>query len=154
MTVLADFVVGIEGWPETQPVDRDVRVVVYDNVKGLRTAASRYSNQNKNHRRRIYGDYANTLGVCHRFEWLNADDKSMALCAIVRLAEPNLGVGIVSHEMTHAAVWIRELAVGHEPLTCENDEEFAWLIGELVHQAINGMTERGVYRPTDTLQTA
>lgn len=144
--VLADFTVAVDA-----PQPREVRVVVYDSVKGLRIAASRYDNRNRPRRHRLRGNYAHTLGVCHRFEWRNAEtDESRPLCAIVRLAEPNLGVGIVSHEIAHAAVWIRELSQGPEPtpLTCENDEEFCWLLGELVRQAINGMNAAGVYDET------
>lgn len=140
MTVLADFSVLIEGWPEARPVDREVRVVVYDSLKGLRIAAGRHGEA---------GTHGETLGICHRFA-VYADNDSwplQPLCAIVRLAEPHLGVGIISHEMTHAAVWIRELAEGETPLTCRNDEEFCWLVGELVRQTVNGMNASGVYEP-------
>jgi hypothetical protein len=131
---LADFTITVEF---EQP--RAVRVVVYDSVKGLRIAAARYDNT----RRR--GLYADTLGVCHRFEWMNADGTPDPLCAIVRLAEPNLGVGVISHELAHVAVWMRELTEGDERLTCENDEQFCWVLGDLVRQTINAITERGVY---------
>lgn len=140
--VLADFEINIELDPP-----RAVRVVVYDNVKGLRIAAARHENRGVRKSRRRHGKYADTLGICHRFEWQNSKGHTRPLCAIVRLAKPELGVGIVSHEMAHAAVWIRELNGNRdvESLTCANDEPFAWLLGELVRQTINAMNERGVY---------
>ena len=135
--VLADFTIGVDLEPP-----RDVRVVVYDSVKGLRMAASRWDGSR--------GNFSDTLGVCHSFVGgpvVNGEHLVEPLCAIVRLAEPNLGVGIISHEMAHAAVWIRELSEGAElrPLRTGDDEEFCWLLGELVRKAINGMDAAGVY---------
>lgn len=137
---LADFTIALNTEPE-----RAVRVVVYRTVGALRAAAARHDNRTK--RRKLRGSYKDTLGVCHRFEWEDQDGNTIPLCAIVRLAEPNLGVGIVSHEMAHAAVWINELDTegNQAPLAADNDEPFCWLLGELVRQAVNGMTERGVY---------
>ena len=137
--ILADFIVSVED-PR-----RDVRVIVYDSVKGLRIAASRYTNSDRPQLHRQRGEFANTLGVCHRFEWIDADGNSKPLCAIVRLAVPNIGVGIISHEMCHAAVWVRELLVGESPLTADDDEWFAWVLGDLVRQTVNGMNQRGVF---------
>lgn len=138
--VLADFVITVEfGEP------REVRVVVYDSLKGMRIAASRYDNITVNKRKRKRNKFSQTLGICHRFEWFNEDGLSKPQCAIVRLARPYLGVGMVAHELTHAAVWMRELNGETGPLTSEDDEEFVWLVGELVRQGINAMNERGVY---------
>lgn len=149
MAVLADFEITVELEPP-----RAVRVVVYDNLKGLRIAASRHENRGSRKGPHRYGKYADTLGICHRFEWMNRSGAYEPLCAIVRLAYPNLGVGIVSHEMAHAAVWLQELQGIDEPLTAQNDEPFAWLLGELVRQAINAMNERGVFEAVDALDAA
>jgi hypothetical protein len=138
--VLADFEINVELEPP-----RSVRVVVYDSHKGLRIAATRYDNLGTRKSRRRRGKFSETLGICHRFEWQNDAGETRPLCAIVRLAKPDLGVGIVSHELAHAAVWIRELNGDLDPLTTHNDEPFAWLLGELVRQAINAMNERGVF---------
>jgi hypothetical protein len=142
--ILADFTIAVEF--ETP---REVRVIVYDSVKGLRIAASRYDNTTRSRRRRQRGAFGDTLGVCHRFEYQDPDGATKPLCAIVRLAEPHLGVGIISHELGHAAVWMRELAEGETPLTCADDEQFCWVLGELVRQTINSMNERGVYGRDD-----
>lgn len=137
--VLADFTIRVK-----YEVPRDVRVIVYDSVKGLRIAATRFDNLSKAKKGKTRGGYAQTLGICHRFELQDKDGASKPLCSIVRLAEPNLGVGIVSHEMAHAALWVYELAE-EKPLVCNNDEPFAWVLGELVRQSINQMTAHGIY---------
>lgn len=139
--VLADFSIAVEF-----EVPREVRVVVYDSVKGLRIAASRFDSITKSRRRKQRGQFRDTLGICHRFEHYDRDGALQPLCAIVRLAEPNLGVGIISHELAHAAVWMWELANERTQLTCENDEQFAWVLGELVRQTINHMSERGIFK--------
>lgn len=139
---LADFTINVEF--ETEP-SRAVRVVVYDNVKSLRSAATRYDNRTRSRRRKQRGLHPHTLGICHRFEDRDKHGVTKPLCAIVRLAEPNLGVGIISHELAHATVWIRELNAGEAPLTADNDEPFAWLLGDLVRQTVNAMNERGVF---------
>lgn len=138
---IADFTINVEF--EDQP--RAVRVIVYDNVKGLRIAATRHDNRGTLKRHRIRGRFKDTLGICHRFEWQNSKGELRPLCAIVRLAKPEIGVGIISHELAHAAVWMRELNGETGPLTTENDESFVWLVGELVRQTVNAMQERGVF---------
>lgn len=138
---IADFTINVEF--EDQP--RAVRVIVYDNVKGLRIAATRHDNRGTLKQHRIRGMFKDTLGICHRFEWQNSKGERRPLCAIVRLAKPEIGVGIISHELAHAAVWMRELNGETGPLTTENDESFVWLVGELVRQTVNAMQERGVF---------
>lgn len=138
--ILADFTINVEF-----EIPREVRVIVYESVKGLRSAATRYDNRTRSLRRKQRGLYSDTLGICHRFERLKPDDSSHPQCAIVRLAKPHIGVGIISHELTHAAVWMRELNEGQAPLTCANDESLAWVVGELVRQTINAMNERGIF---------
>lgn len=138
--VLADFEITVELDPP-----KAVRVVVYDSLKGLRIAATRYDHVGVRKSRRRRNKFSETLGICHRFEWQNSDGEKRPLCAIVRLAHPYLGVGMISHELSHATVWIRELTGETEPLTCANDEPFAWILGELVRQTVNQMNERGVY---------
>lgn len=145
--VLADFTINVE----FEATPREVRVIVYDSVKGLRIATTRYENRTRTRKRRQRGGFADTLGICHRFTWVKRDGELHPQCAIVRLAAPNLGVGIISHELTHAAVWMHELNEGSDPLTCANDETFAWVIGELVRQTINAMHAYKVYDALDTV---
>ncbi len=141
---LADFTIRIES-----EIPREVRVIVYNNVKGLRIAASRYSNRTKSKRKKKQGRFSNTLGICHRFERVDVDGIVHPQCAVVRLAKPYIGVGVISHEMAHAAVWIHELNEGTTTISCSDDESFAWNLGELVRQTINAMHDRGVFDDAD-----
>lgn len=142
--ILADFEITV--WLEPP---RAVRVVVYDSLKGLRVAASRYDNRTLSRRRRQRGAFAETAGICHRFENYHADGTLDPVCAIVRLARPHVGVGVLSHELAHAAVWIHELTEPDVALACANDEEFCWVLGELVSRAANVMIGLGVYDDED-----
>lgn len=124
--MLADFIINIHSEPP-----RQVRVVVHNDLRAMRSAATQHDRRSQspttNHRQ--------TLGICHRFESVHTDGRRHPLVAIVRLAPPHLGAGMVAHEMAHAAVWLRELAEGAEaPMTCANDEDFCWILGELVRQ--------------------
>jgi hypothetical protein len=148
---LADFTVTLHNEPGPDGIRdraqaRAVRVVVYSDIAHLRAAATRYDNRARSPRRKASGEYADTLGVCHRFEWLDAEtDESQPLCAIVRLARPHLGAGIVTHELTHAAVWIRQLDQGSTPLDADHDEPLCWDLGELVRITVDALYDLGVY---------
>jgi hypothetical protein len=66
----------------------------------------------------------------------------------VRFAVPNVGAGIVAHEMAHAAVWlwaIKNKFDENVPLRCDNDEWFAWILGELVRQTTVKLHEKDIY---------
>lgn len=138
---LADFTVHTT----YEDVPREVRVVVYDSVSALRAAATRYDNAQRLRSKRLRDSNADTLGVCHRFELQDHKGNSKPPCAIVRYARPHTGAGIVSHELAHAAVWMRELHEGDKALTCEDDEPFAWTLGDLVRQTVDAMYDRNVY---------
>lgn len=130
--MLADFTITIHTDPE-----RSVRVVVHPTVRALRAAATRMD--------RVYGVEYNTgddkpVGLCHRFEGRGDD-----LVALVRLAPPHIGVGVLSHELAHAAVWVHELNSGGKPLVPENDEFFCWVLGELVSKTVTKLYEHEVY---------
>lgn len=79
------------------------------------------------------------VGLCHRFEHRGDD-----LVALVRLAPPHIGIGVVSHELAHAAVWIRELDED-TPFISDNDERFCWVLGELVSKTVTKLYEHEVY---------
>jgi len=148
--MLADFEVTTHAWG----TPRTVRVCVYETLAAMRAAATRYDNQTRSRRRRVRNGHKDTCGVCHRFEWLDPDTmESQPSCAIVRLAPPHLGAGIVAHELTHAATWIRHLHLGDAPMYDgreeDDEEEFAWLVGELVSTVVAAMYDRGIY-PSET----
>ena len=136
--MLADFIITIED--ARKPLA--VRVVVHENLRALRSAATKWDNKGQNIKKRKYGEFHDTLGLCQRFHMMNDP-----LCAIVRLAPPHLGAGIIAHEMGHAAVHIREIEYKYEtpPLCSDNDERFCWILGALVRQAVDTMYKYGVY---------
>lgn len=124
--MLADFIIQIHSEPP-----REVRVVVHKDLRAMRSAATQYDRRSG----RPNTSHKDTLGVCHRFVSENAvTGQKQPLVAIVRLAPPNMGAGLVAHEMAHAAVWLWELAQGDRKLDCGNDEPFCWILGELVRQ--------------------
>lgn len=134
--MLADFTIEIH--EARKPLA--VQVKIHDNVAALRSASAKWA---KKGGRIEEPDFSETLGICHRFHMMN-----QPLCAIVRLAPPDLGVGILTHEMAHAAVWLWEIQnkfSRKEPLQCSNDEWFAWVLGELVHQTTKKLYEKGIY---------
>lgn len=116
----------------------EVRVIVYKTLAAMRGAATKFNSAQRD-------SNSDACGVCHRFasgfmDGLNHDP----FVAIVRLAEPYLGVGIVSHELAHAATWIRELN-DDDPLVCQNDEEFCWTLGDLIRQTVCEFYEHDVW---------
>lgn len=135
--MLADFTITLH--QAERPLA--VQVKVYENVGALRGACTKYAKKT-GMKKKADLEFSGTLGICHRF--YSEDDP---LCAIVRLAAPNLGSGIISHELVHAAVMMWEIhnKGEHIPLTDANDEWFAWVLGELVRQTVNKLYEKGIY---------
>jgi hypothetical protein len=140
--MLADFKITIHSEPP-----RTVQVKVHDSVEALNAAVFRYNRRTATRKKEREKPNETLLGVCHRFNVQRPHKREQdPLCAIVRLAPPNLGVGLISHEMAHAAVWIWELDNGFDvALDCSNDEPFAWNLGELVRQTVNKLHEKGIF---------
>lgn len=133
--MLADFIINIH--EARKPMA--VQVKVHDSVAALRGASAKHAKRGG----RKESDTAGLLGVCHRFHMMNDP-----LCAIVRLAPPHVGAGIVAHEMGHAAVWLWEIQNKFDrkvPLMCDNDEWFCWILGELVRQTTIQLIEKEIY---------
>lgn len=131
--MLADFTITVE--EARKPLA--VQVKIHDSVAALRAASTRYDRVTDKNSKAV----TDLLGVCHRFHM--ADNP---VCAIVRLAPPNIGAGIVAHEMGHAAVWLWEVHnMWKKPLCNLNDEWFCWTLGELVRQTTIQLIERDIY---------
>lgn len=134
--MLADFTIHIH--EARKPLA--VRVKIHDNVTALRMAATKHDKA----RRRDEEGHSETLGICHRIHMANDP-----VCAIVRLAPPHVGAGMVAHEMGHAAVWLwaihNKFSATKAPLVCSNDEWFCWVLGELVRRTTDKLHEKGVY---------
>lgn len=135
--MLADFEITIKD--VTKPMV--VRVVVHDTLAAMHSAVTRQDNRlRKKKRKGRNNDY---LAICQRFNmW-----RSPQYC-IVRFAPPYIGAGIVAHEMAHAAVWLWHVKNQFEDvplLDDENDEWFAWILGELVSRTTEIFYKKGVY---------
>lgn len=138
--MLADFTIMIHD--VSKPLG--VRVKVHDNLRALHSAVTQQDNFIASHggrKRKGKNRYKDTLAICQRFHMANS-----SIYAIVRFAPPHIGSGIVAHEMTHAAIGLWEIKNQFKvPLTCENDEWFAWILGELVRQTHVKFFEKGIY---------
>lgn len=135
--MLADFKINFTG-EVRKPMT--VQVKVHESTAALRSAATKHTKKN---RPKDTCDFSETLGICHRFHFANDP-----VIALVRLAPPYEGIGIVVHEMAHAAVWMWEIENKFDKkksLNCENDEWFAWILGELVGITTAKLYEHGVY---------
>lgn len=139
--MLADFTITVH--EARKPLA--VQVKIHDNVRSLRSAAAKYTKLSNKHSKGSKNDpdFSDTLGICHRFHMMN-----QPLCAIVRLAPPHIGAGVVAHEMGHAAIhmWaIHTKWEKKERLTDANDEWFCWVLGELVRQTTIQLIDRKIY---------
>jgi hypothetical protein len=127
--MLADFTITVH--EARKPLA--VRIKIHESNAALRGACTRYD------KRHYDGDedFTDVLGICHRRHM--AGDP---VCCVVRLAPPDIGVGMVVHELTHAAVHMWEIQNKFDgtPLVCENDEWFAW-----VRQTTHMLYKKGVY---------
>lgn len=138
--MLADFTIHIHELRKPMAV----QVKVHDSAVALRSATTQYSRRTMSEKqKRVWPTAAEEelLGVCHRFH-MDSDP----VVALVRLAPPDIGIGIVSHELAHAAVWVHHIQHEFkEGIVCENDELFCWVLGELVSKTVAKLYEKGIY---------
>lgn len=140
---LADFTVTVRAEEDETPWQ--VRVVVHKSVRALRSAVTQYDS-GRNVKDPEGG--GKPVGVCHRFHYSNPKTGWVSpLVALVRLAPPYLGGGVVAHELCHAVTWIREIEQDFKPapMLSDNDERFCWLLGELVSVTTTALYASGVY---------
>lgn len=117
-----------------------VRVVVHDNLCAMRSAVTQSDNRRRYEKNE--GENNDYLAICQRMHMSDSP-----VYSIVRFAPPNIGAGIIAHEMAHAAVWLWHIKTQFKdvPLDCENDEWFAWILGELVRRVNDHFHEKGAY---------
>lgn len=136
--MIADFTVYIHD------VDGDlgVRIKVHESLRALHSAVTHSDNRIRSPKKKKYNEHKDTLAICQRFHMQNS-----TTYAIVRLAPPHIGAGIVAHELAHAAVWLWEIKHKFEevPIRCDNDEWFCWILGELVRRTTDQMYKNNVY---------
>lgn len=133
--MLADFT--ITTYDGRKPMA--IRIKVHNSTRALRAAATRFDRR----RDKPNQEPMTALGICHRFHLADTD-----VVALIRLAPPHIGIGVLSHEITHAAVWMWEIQHKFSkktPINCENDEWFCWILGELVSSATQTLYDLGVY---------
>lgn len=131
-------------WTGTKRV---VKVRVYDDVESLRRDADRWSKQRGGDR-----DNENVHGLCHKFErtrvWEDGSEESDPYVAYIRLYKDGCRTGLVSHECTHAAVWIYQLGndMKMDPMVddIDKEEELCYLVGDLTSKVVNKLYEHGV----------
>lgn len=122
-----------------------VHVMVHESLRSMRSACTlsdRKFRKTKDLNRK--NQFKDTMAICQRF---NVQAFQPVYC-VVRFVPEHMGAGIVAHEMAHAAVWlwaIKNKFDENVPLRCDNDEWFAWVLGELVRQTTVKFFEKGLY---------
>jgi hypothetical protein len=137
--MLADFEIMIHD------VDKPlgVRVVVHDNLRAMRSAVTQQDRRWYGKRKKLQST-SDLMAVCQRYHMQNSP-----IYSTVRFAKSHIGAGIVAHEMAHVAVWLWEIKHQFKPTAIANDHEneewFAWILGELVRQTTQMLYKTGVY---------
>lgn len=128
-----------------------MRVTVYDTVEELRRAADRYTRAVGTY---TDGEFDRAYGVTHSFLsiFYDADGELERLgpsAAHIRLFRGGLGTGVVTHEITHAALGIyrqdcleRRGSV-HDDM--EQEETVCYLVGDLAARIVNRLYAYGCY---------
>lgn len=115
---------------------RTVKVAIYDDLEKLRKDATRWTKR----ARGVNEDFSDCLGTAHRFEHINVDtEESYPKCGYIRLHKDHLRTGIITHEVSHMAIWIYELDNKNELSTedNENEEIFCHILGDLCAKLVN-----------------
>lgn len=132
---------------------RFVRVTIYPDAGSMRDAALRHS-QREGYIRE--DEYYMAHGVTHTIDVLHigadGSEKRSPTAAHIRMYDGALGTGVLTHEVTHAALSIYNqdcLKDGpvHEDMARE--EILAYLIGDLTARIVNKIYEFGYYGKGD-----
>lgn len=120
-------------------IPREVEFVVYKNISALRAAATRYDNHYKHTKDKKLNTNSDTLGICHSFEIIDENGNVKPQTGIVRVAIPHTGGGVVSHEIAHAVIHMCDISESSTLMEAgsQDNEDFAWTLGDLVRQAFN-----------------
>lgn len=121
---------------------KSIEIVVYRTIKDMRKAAARYSGAS---------DMSQTLAICHSFTHMKyGKDGSESIkpdSAIIRMNIRHCGIGILTHEITHAAVSIAETHRGVDNMPVNgDDEDIAWIMGDFVRLAVLEMYAHKVWK--------
>lgn len=120
---------------------RSIRVAVYDDIELLRRDAVKWS------RKRVPqgdADFDHAQALCHRWENL-VGDKSQNECAYIRLWASKLTMRIITHEVTHAALWISEIdSMELWSQNIEAEETFCHLVSDIASDIVFQLNELGL----------
>lgn len=139
---LARFKVKSNFGPYGDGPEKSIEIVVYKTKKDLRKAASLYSPGH---------DMTDVLGICHPFTRIkyhkDGSETVRPESAIIRLCKDHCGVGVLTHEITHAVVSIAEAYRGVDKMPVPgDDEDMAWIMGDFVRLATLKLYDLGVWK--------
>lgn len=115
---------------------RRVIVHVYRDAEALRAAARRWNPDQ---------DWSDTVGACHAY----VDEAGAVTVPVVRLCRQHLGMGVISHELHHAASGIYGSTLTTEPAAAvltHFNEPYAHLFSDLARRLVVALHEHGYYR--------
>jgi hypothetical protein len=123
---------------------RSIKVYIYETLSEMHDAAERFDIKHHN----SPGTYGDLLGVTHRFERIDVmNDKSYTKVAIIRMQKDNIGAGIISHESTHAAVWIYQIdCEGWSLEDIQNEEIFCHMVSDITRSIVNKCYDNNLYK--------
>lgn len=128
-----------------------MRVSVYPDVKRLREVARRYSETGGYAEQ--HESFTKALGVTHSVDirHIGADgsETKSPVAAHIRLWEGALGTGVITHEVTHAAmaVYNQDCLESQGPVHSDMPQEeiLCYLVGDLTSRIVNKLYEFGYY---------
>lgn len=125
---------------------RAVAIYVYDTEEELYKAASDWNGEPN--------DWEGTNGLTQS-GWLDSIDEkgevtSSKHIVLIRLMRPHLGSAVVSHECCHAAIRIwqawHKSGLNIEEDDIEKEEEYCYLLSDLVYLVVNKLYAKGYYK--------
>ena len=137
-------------------ISREVTVRVYDNVEDLRDDAFRFAVRGDGEAKGrgpeaadsdMVGVFQGLFGI----SYVSGKEEKQSNVGIIRLWKGRLGTGVISHEVTHAALAIYEADVmDKNPHNCpwesmENEEIMCHLVGSLMAKVTNGLYNHGCF---------
>ena len=111
-----------------------VRVLVYPTLEEMRAAGTRFSGN----------DFSDTTGMCQAY----CDADQVITLPVVRLAQGQLGVNIVSHEVHHAATALYGASLhrsGELADLSNANEPFAHLYSDLLTRLVDALYRHSIW---------
>lgn len=131
-------------WTERK---RIIQVYVYDTVKELREAATKYDEWVGN----AYTSFNNTHAITTSFQTekiINGEWQKTPKAGLIRFYKGGLWAGVISHEATHMAVsiygddWLEKHGEPYEDM--DNQEILAYLVGDITSKIVSKCYEKNL----------